>query len=371
MKAASAALLLPLMSQAANYSAKTATVDGVEVVLLADTARKTEVTVVPSIGNMAYRMMVNGKNALWIPYENLGEMKAKPAMGAVPFLAPWANRLDQDGYYANGKKYQLNPDLANFRRDGNRKPIHGLLVYSSLWHVTAMKADSNGAWVTSRLDFWRYPELMEQFPFAHTIDMTYRLAKGALEVETPELMEQFPFAHTIEMSYRLAKGALEVETTLQNQSTEPMPVGIGFHPYFQVHDAARDEWRVHVAARDKLTLSPQLIPTGERTPVQLPDLVSLGTVQLDDVFSNLKTGADGRAEFSVQGKNEKVTVIYGPKYTVAVVYAPPGKGFICFEPMSAITNAFNLAHAGVYKELQSIPPGGQWRESFWISTSGF
>ena len=316
---------------------------GVEVVVLTDTARKTEVTVAPSIGNMAYRMMVKGKNALWVPYENLGEMKAKPAMGAVPFLAPWANRLDQDGYYANGKKYQLNPDLANFRRDGNRKPIHGLLVYSSLWHVTAMKADSNGAWVTSRLDFWRYPELMEQFPFAHTIDMTYRLAKGALEVET----------------------------TLQNQSTEPMPVGIGFHPYFQVHDAPRDEWRVHVAARDKLTLSPQLIPTGERTPVQLPDLVSLGGVQLDDVFSNLKTRADGRAEFSVQGKNEKVTVTYGPKYTVAVVYAPPGKGFICFEPMSAITNAFNLAHAGVYKELQSIPPGGQWRESFWISTSGF
>jgi aldose 1-epimerase len=343
MKAASAALLLPLMSQAANYSAKTAQVDGVDVVLLSDTASKTEVTVAPSVGNMAYRMMVNGKNALWVPYENLGEMKAKPAMGAIPFLAPWANRLDQDGYYANGKKYRLNPDLANFRRDGNQKPIHGLLVYSSLWHVTDMKADANGAWVTSRLDSWKYPELMEQFPFAHTIEMTYRLAKGALEVET----------------------------TLQNQSTEPMPVGIGFHPYFQVHDAPRDEWRVHVAARDKLTLSPQLIPTGERTPVQFPDPVSLGGVQLDDVFSNLKTGADGRAEFSVQGKNEKVTVTYGPKYTVAVVYAPPGKGFICFEPMSAITNAFNLAHAGVYKELQSIPPGGQWRESFWVSTSGF
>ena len=97
----------------------------------------------------------------------------------------------------------------------------------------------------------------------------------------------------------------------------------------------------------------------------------LRSVQLDDVFSNLIPGADGRPQFSVQGKREKVTVSYGPKYTVAVVYAPPGKGFICFEPMSAITNAFNLAHAGVYKELHSIPPGGQWRESFWISTSGF
>jgi aldose 1-epimerase len=343
MKAASAALLLPLMSQAANYSVKTGVVDGVEVVQLADTARKTEVTVVPSVGNMAYRMMVNGKNALWVPYENLGEMKSKPAMGAVPFLAPWANRLDQDAYYVNGKKYRLNPDLANFRRDGNQKPIHGLLVYSSLWRVTGMKADNSAAWVTSRLEFWKHPELMEQFPFAHTIDMTYRLANGVLEVET----------------------------TLQNQSADTMPVGIGYHPYFQVHDAPRDEWRVHVAARDKLTLSPQLIPTGERTSVQLPDPVSLKSTQLDDVFSNLKTGADGRAVFWVQGKNEKVSVTYGPKYTVAVVYAPPGRNFICFEPMAAITNAFNLAHAGVYKELQSIPSGGQWRESFWVSTSGF
>ena len=38
---------------------------------------------------------------------------------------------------------------------------------------------------------------------------------------------------------------------------------------------------------------------------------------------------------------------------------------------NAITNGFNLAHTGVYKDLQSVPPGGQWRESFWISTSGF
>jgi hypothetical protein len=36
-----------------------------------------------------------------------------------------------------------------------------------------------------------------------------------------------------------------------------------------------------------------------------------------------------------------------------------------------VTNAFNLAHAGAYKELQSIPPGGRWKESYWISTQGF
>ena len=93
MKVASAALILPLMSQAANYSAKTEQVEGVEVVQLVDAAHKTELTVLPSVGNIAYRMMVNGKNALWDPYESLGEMKAKPVQAGVPFLAPWANRL--------------------------------------------------------------------------------------------------------------------------------------------------------------------------------------------------------------------------------------------------------------------------------------
>jgi aldose 1-epimerase len=51
--------------------------------------------------------------------------------------------------------------------------------------------------------------------------------------------------------------------------------------------------------------------------------------------------------------------------------APTGKGFIAFEPMAAITNALNLAQKGVYKELQTIPPGGSWEESFWITTKGY
>ena len=80
---------------------------------------------------------------------------------------------------------------------------------------------------------------------------------------------------------------------------------------------------------------------------------------------------DGLSRFWVQAKDQRITVTYGPKYTVAVIFAPAGRDFICFEPMAAITNAFNLAHTGVYLELQSIPPGGQWRESFWIEPSGF
>lgn len=335
----SALFLLSLMAQAANYSAQKTTVDGIAIVQLNDVGHHTEVRIVPSLGNNAYSMTVNGKPVLYSPYEKLAQFKEKPTLLGIPLLAPWANRLDQNAFYANGKKYLLNPDLGNLRYDQNHHPIHGLVAYTDRWQVTGVRADADGAQVTSRLEFWRYPEWMAQFPFAHTIDMTYRLADGVLQVLT----------------------------RISNESDEPMPVSVGFHPYYQITDAPRDEWRVHVAARTHYTLASDLIPTGETKPMELPAMLTLSGHQLDDVFG----GVVLNDEFSVQGRTQRIAIKFGPRYKIAVVYAPPGRSFICFEPMSGITNAFNLAHAGVYKDLQTIPAGEKWEESFWIRPSGY
>ena len=324
----------------ANYSARETVVDGIAAVQLADTTRQTSLSITPAVGNIAYEWLVRGRNFLHFPYNSLAEFAQRPRLCGVPFLAPWANRLDGDAYWANGKRYLLNPDLGNLRRDGNQKPIHGLISFSNLWKLVEAKADDTSAWCTSRLEFGRHPDLVAQFPFPHSLTMTYRLRDGAVQVET----------------------------SIDNHGADPMPVAIGFHPYFRLHDVHRDEWHVHLAARDHLVLNQQLIPTGERKPVEFADPHSLATGQLDDVFANLIRDPDGRARFSVEGGRERITVAYGPKYTVAVVYAPKGQDFICFEPMSAITNAFNLAHDGKYSELQSIAAGSTWRESFWLST---
>jgi aldose 1-epimerase len=335
--------LLPLMTQAADYTARRTAVDDIEVVQLLDNVRHVEVSIAPSVGNMAYEMKVNGQNVLWSPVYSPADLRAQQTFCCIPFLAPWANRLSDDFFWANGKKFLINPELGNIRRDNHQKPIHGLLNFSPLWTVAASGADEHAAWVTSRLEFWRYPALMAQFPFAHNIAMTYRLSRGELEVET----------------------------AIENLSASPLPVAIGYHPYFRLHDAPRDQWKVHIAARDHLVLSRELIPTGERRPVEFADPQPLHATQLDDVFTNLVRNADGRAQFWVEGARQRITVTYGPRYQVAVVYAPAAREFICFEPMAAITDAFNLAHAGVYKELESIPPGGTWKESFWIAATGF
>ena len=318
-----------------NYSSARSSVDGIEAIDLRDDAHDVTVSIVPSIGNIAWKLKAGGKDLLWFPYRSLAEFKKEPALCGIPFLAPWANRLDGDGFFANGRRYPLNPGLGNLRRDENQLPIHGLLCFSPAWEVTEVAAGANEAHVTSRLEYWRYPDLMAQFPFAHSVAMTYRLQDGVLEVAT----------------------------RIQNLSKDPMPVGHGYHPYFQMPGIPQGEWKIHVAAREHVELSKQLLPTGQRRPVNYT------SGPLDDVFTGLIRESDGKARFSVEGKGMRISVLYGPRYEVAVVYAPAGKGFICFEPMTAVTNAFNLAHEGKYAELQSIPPGEAWAESFWIASS--
>jgi aldose 1-epimerase len=320
------------------YTARTLPTDGVDTVQLADTTRGVQLSIAPSVGNMAYSWTVQGRNFLQFPYTSVADFARQPRLCAVPFLGPWANRIAGDGFWANGKRYTFNPGLGNLRLDGNKNPIHGLLNFSKYWKLVEAKADASSAWSVSRLEFWRYPDMVAQFPFPHTLTMTHRLRDGIVEVET----------------------------AIENHGADPMPVAVGYHPYFRLHDTPRDQWHVHFAARDHMLLNPQLIPTGEHKPIEFEDPHSLAMSVFDDVFGNLVRDPDGRARFWVEGGRERVTVAFGPKFMTAVVYAPRGQEFICFEPMSAITNGFNLAHDGVYKELQSIPAGETWRESFWL-----
>ena len=175
-----ALLLVPLMSFGQNYKAEQTTDHGIPVVRLTDASHGVEVSIVPSVGNEAYEMKVHGKNILHFPYPDVSEFQKRPALSGIPFLAPWGNRLDQQAFWANGKKYQFDMQLGNVR---GANPIHGLLSSSPLWRVTEAAADQRSAHVTSRLEFWKYPDLMAQWPFAHEYEMTYSLADGVLEVK--------------------------------------------------------------------------------------------------------------------------------------------------------------------------------------------
>src|SRR4029453_16402379 len=164
-----------------------------ELVELADATAQMNVSVVWTMSN-AWRIQVKGKDLVRTS-ATLADFQARPGFNGMPILAPFANRLDETAFYANGKKYNFDLELGNVR---GPIPSTGYVNGSTAWQLVEAKADQRSAWVTCRLDFYKNPLYMAQFPFAHTITMTYRVADGALEVHT----------------------------RLDNLSTEPMPVVI-------------------------------------------------------------------------------------------------------------------------------------------------
>jgi aldose 1-epimerase len=325
-----------------------------DVVRLEDAETGTRLSIVPSIGNIAFELSVRGENVLRWPFPSLEAFRAKPGFSGIPFMGPWANRLDEQAFYANGRKYNFDMELGNVR---GTTPIHGFLTTTDQWTLEEARADGSGAWSASVLEFFRYPMWMKQFPFAHAIRMTYRLENGVVEVRT----------------------------RIENMGREPMPVSIGFHPYFQLTDSPREDWTLSVGAATQWLLAPNKIPTGETQPISQffpdPGRVALKDFDLDHVFGDLVRDGTGRAVVRVHGRTQQIEVSLGPKYRAVVLYSPSpaagrggaagDRGFICIEPMAGITNAMNLAHKGLYNELQSIPPGEAWEESFWVKTTGF
>jgi aldose 1-epimerase len=328
MKNVALLLILSVASRAQNYKAEQALDHGVSIVRLTDAAQGVEVSLGPSMAD-ASAMKVHGKDIL---------------TSGIPFLAPWANRLSEMGFWANGREYLFNPNLGNVR---GPIPVHGVLINSTLWRITEVAADAHSAHVTRKLEFWKYPDLMAQWPFAHEYEITHRLTGGVLEVQV----------------------------TVTNLSAEPMPISLGFHPCYRIPDVARDQWSLHLPARSMVVTDDRLVATGELQPNSLPNPLPLKTHNLDTGFTDLERDANGNAHLWIESGDKKVDVTFGPKYPVALIFDPPSppggtREMACIEPMAAITNALNLNHAGKYAHLQSVAPGAQWTESFWIRAAG-
>lgn len=322
----------------AHFIADTITLDGMQLLRLRDEPRGLQALIAPSVGNNALEFSLQGKNYMFTGGLSPAEVKQRKRLCGNPLLAPWANRLLPSSFPANGRTYPLKEEIGNLRKDANGLPIHGLLAFSDAWEVMHVEASENLAEATCRLEFWRYPDLMAQWPFAHSLFLTYRLRGGALEVET----------------------------IIENYAVDPMPVAIGYHPYFQLPGVPRDQWFATLPARKKTVLSDKLTPTGETEPFAASEPLSLKDHVLDNIFEDLVRDESQMATFSVSGGGRRLSVVYGPRYPVAVVYAPRGQEFICFEPMTGATNQLNLAAEGKYPPLPEAPAHGVWKESFWI-----
>lgn len=280
--------------------------------ILHDDAADLHATWLPGAGMLGASLVHHGEELLW-QGAGAGEYAQRRAFMGVPFLHPWANRLDHFGYRTGGHDVVLDPASPLLLLDDTKLPIHGLLNATPRWTVHETAADRDAARLVAVLEF-----------------------------DDDDLLAAFPFPHRVEMTIRLGSGALEVRVVLSTTGDRAVPVSFGFHPYLQLPGLPRAEWQVVLPVRRMLLLDDRMLPTGEKRTVA-PITGPIGDRTLDDCFDRLGTPA----RFTVSGAGRELAIEFVEGYSTAQIFAPPGEQYICVEPMTAPVNSLSGPDSGL------------------------
>lgn len=238
----------------------------------------------------------------------------------IPLLHPWANRLAGSSYRVGDTVVRLPEPAGHFATDPRGLPIHGALPGHLRWTVR---------------------------PGSSPDRLSARLPWGSAE-----LRELFPFEHELAIEASVAAGELSLTTTLRATGGDRVPVSFGFHPYLRLPGSSRHDWRVALGATQRLVLDERMIPTGAREPLAEREF-PLDEQSWDDGLAGLDPG---EARFSVADERTTLTVAFEEGFEYAQVYAPLGHDYICFEPMTAPTNALVSGDG-----LILVEPGDEYR----------
>jgi aldose 1-epimerase len=301
------------MSTAVPAAVSRDRVDGVDVLTLA--AGDLRASFAPRLGMAGVSLRHRGDELL-DRRAGLGAYARTGAVMGIPLLHPWANRLDAHEYKLDGHHVRLpaGPPLVHCEEHG--LPIHGLLNASPRWSVEPALQMPR---LRATLDYGAYPDLLAAFPFPHEL--------------------------TIDAA--LDPAGLEVATTVRATGIDAVPVSFGFHPYLRLPETDRATWHVALPDRRHLAIDERGIPTGgagHEPAAAFP----LGDLGFDDGYDDLLDGA----RFTVTDDRREIAVTLVSGYPAAQVYSPSGAQFICFEPMTAPTNALRSGDG-----LRRVAPG--------------
>jgi aldose 1-epimerase len=301
-------------------------VDGHRTCVLASDEGDLRVTFAPALGMVACSMLHGGHELLGRRSGLAAYARTGATMG-IPLLHPWANRLGGFAYGFGGRSVALHGGTP---LDDHGLPIHGLLGAVRGWSVTGSGAGADGAWLSAELDTGTRPDVLAGFPFPHVIRVQARL-HGA---------------------------SLAIETTVRPTGGVAVPVSFGYHPYLRLPDVPRAAWEVEAPVARRLELDAWSLPTGASRPVE-PVRGPLGGRAFDDGF----VVADGAGPFVLAGGGRRIAVAFETGYPFAQIFAPPDDDVVCFEPMTAPTDALR----GRFGPPPTVAPGETYRARFSIT----
>lgn len=217
-------------------------------------------------------------------------------------LVPFPNRVNKGKYTFNGIEYQLP---INFKSEGNA--IHGLVAEVEF---NKIKVDQENG----------------------VLECTYTCLEG---------FEGYPFAFDLNLIFRIGAAGITLLMSIENKGKEPMPAGLGYHPYFTL--GKKVNCLNLQLPKAEILAHRNLIPTGEKKSFDaLNNSPELGDLILDDCLELV--GEDGENHYTtllVDSEAQTGLVISQMGGSFLQIYTPTHRDFIAIEPMTCAPDAFN------------------------------
>jgi aldose 1-epimerase len=142
----------------------------------------------------------------------------------------------------------------------------------------------------------------------------------------------WPFAFDASQTFRLRDDSLEMTLSLTNQSAQPAPAGLGWHPFFM----KRARSHLSFNSTGRWEMGEDKLPT-HRVPS--------GGIDADCAALDVDHCYDGwRGE--VRLRDDLFDIRIGSNLTRLVVFTTPDRDCVAIEPVSHVNNAMALAASG-------------------------
>ena len=239
----------------------------------------------------------------------------------IPLLFPFPNRIKSGCFSWAGKYYQLSEENVGY--DGNGNAIHGFCI-DRPWRVVAQGDD-------------------------------FVIGEFQLSSDAPDRLELWPADFVIRVHYELNASTLHSRFEIYNPDKVALPWGLGTHAYFKLPltsetEATKCLCQAPVTQQWELA---ECLPTSKKAalPADFPlaDGVYFGERKLDDVFSGVPADIvecimlDEAAGLQIAQRTPG-------SFQELVIYTPPNRNAICFEPYTCVTDAINLEQSESAKQ---------------------
>ena len=253
----------------------------------------------PAAGGSVLRYWIDrGPASLDLLRPSATSQPADPFESAAFALVPYSNRIRAGRFPFRGRAVRLP-----LNRPPERHSIHGL-GWQAAWRPLDVRA--------------------------HEATIEFRHDTSA-----------WPWAFRATLRFVLEPSSLNVVLALTSESDSAMPAGLGWHPYFP----RTPRTRITADVQAMWLTDDEVMPTTLAAPKPEADLsrgALVDAVALDNCF----VGWRRHAAIEWPEADTRLVITADALLDFLVVYTPRGRPYFCAEPVSHMTDAFNLAAAG-------------------------